>query len=145
MAGDAACFLDPLLSTGVHLAMYSGMLAAASIASLVRGDVTEDQAPATTSKLPASLSRFLVFVAAFYENRGKIGYFSKAEELTRFQVDPQDMRRAFLNLVSGVEDFADIENTTGRLMGEMSRRILRKSRVAEDEAGHISRSFTGGE
>ena len=36
LAGDAACFLDPLLSTGVHLAMYSGLLAAASIASLVR-------------------------------------------------------------------------------------------------------------
>ena len=60
--------------------------------------------------------RFLVFVAAFYENRGKLGYFRKAEELTRFQTDPQDIKRAFLNLVSGVEDFADIENTTARLM-----------------------------
>ena len=26
LAGDAACFLDPLLSSGVHLATFSGML-----------------------------------------------------------------------------------------------------------------------
>jgi flavin-dependent dehydrogenase len=41
IAGDAACFLDPLLSTGVHLAMYSGMLAATSILAAGHGDVSE--------------------------------------------------------------------------------------------------------
>ena len=33
ITGDAACFLDPLLSTGVHLAMFSAYLAAASLAA----------------------------------------------------------------------------------------------------------------
>ena len=71
MAGDAACFLDPLLSTGVHLAMYSGMLAAASIASLLRGEVTEDQAISYYEQsYRRAYLRFLVFVTAFYENRG---------------------------------------------------------------------------
>src|SRR5690606_1269808 len=37
ISGDAACFLDPLLSTGVHLAMLSGLLSAASICSIDRG------------------------------------------------------------------------------------------------------------
>jgi flavin-dependent dehydrogenase len=32
LVGDAACFLDPLLSTGVHLALYSAINAAAGIA-----------------------------------------------------------------------------------------------------------------
>src|ERR1700739_101486 len=42
MVGDAACFLDPLLSTGIHLATFSGLVAAASIASTLRGEVSED-------------------------------------------------------------------------------------------------------
>jgi flavin-dependent dehydrogenase len=33
--GDAACFIDPLLSTGVHLAMLSGYLAAVSVNTLL--------------------------------------------------------------------------------------------------------------
>src|SRR5579863_7600653 len=44
LVGDAACFVDPLLSTGVHLATHSAMLCAASIASVLRGEVTEQQA-----------------------------------------------------------------------------------------------------
>jgi flavin-dependent dehydrogenase len=31
MIGDAACFLDPLLSTGPHLAMFSALIGAAAI------------------------------------------------------------------------------------------------------------------
>src|SRR5260370_3557535 len=44
MVGDSACFIDPLLSTGVHLATHGSLLAAASIASMLRGEVTEEQA-----------------------------------------------------------------------------------------------------
>ncbi len=44
LAGDAACFLDPLLSTGVHLAMYSATLASAAIVATMRGDVTAGEA-----------------------------------------------------------------------------------------------------
>ena len=53
----------------------------------------------------------------------EIQLLQQAEELTRFETDANDIKRAFQNLVTGVEDFADIENTTARLMGEMSRRI----------------------
>lgn len=44
MCGDAACFLDPLLSSGVHLAMVSSLVAGASIASILKGKVDEDRA-----------------------------------------------------------------------------------------------------
>jgi hypothetical protein len=136
LAGDAACFLDPLLSTGVHLAMYSGMIAAASVASLLRGEVSEKEATTYHEQsYRHAYLRFLVFVAAFYETRGKLGYFHKAEQLSRYDADPGDIKRAFLNLVSGLEDFAEVEHTTSHLMGEMSRRIsenleLRKDKLA---------------
>ena len=40
--GDAACFIDPLLSTGVHMAMLSGFLAAVSINTLL-ADPSQDE------------------------------------------------------------------------------------------------------
>ena len=41
---DAACFLDPLLSTGIHLAFFTGMLTAGSLSSILRQEVTEARA-----------------------------------------------------------------------------------------------------
>jgi flavin-dependent dehydrogenase len=134
MAGDAACFLDPLLSTGVHLAMYSGMLAAASTASTLREDVSEREAMwFYDQSYRTAYLRFLVFIAAFYETRGKTGYYSKAAQLSHFDVDPHNMRRAFLNLVSGLEDVADVEHTTKHLMGEMSRRIRQNLELRQNK------------
>ncbi len=124
MTGDAACFLDPLLSTGVHLAMYSAMIAAASLASILRGEVDEAAAQRYfETSYRQSYTRFLVFVSAFYEARGATGYFTEAERLSHYDVDSTNIRRAFLNLVSGLEDIADAENVTSHLVGEMKRRI----------------------
>lgn len=36
LAGDAACFIDPLFSTGVHLALSSGLMAAALVTSSLK-------------------------------------------------------------------------------------------------------------
>ena len=36
LVGDAACFIDPLFSSGVHLAFMSGMLAAAHITTAIK-------------------------------------------------------------------------------------------------------------
>jgi FAD-dependent halogenase len=41
LVGDAACFVDPVFSTGVHLATYSALLAARSINSALEGDLAE--------------------------------------------------------------------------------------------------------
>lgn len=43
-AGDAAMFVDPLFSTGVHGAVYSGYMAGSAIASCLAGAVTEQDA-----------------------------------------------------------------------------------------------------
>lgn len=39
--GDAACFVDVLLSSGVHLATYAAVLAAQSIKSVLKGELSE--------------------------------------------------------------------------------------------------------
>ena len=39
-----AAFIDPLFSSGVHLAMTGGLSAAASIAASIRGDCPESHA-----------------------------------------------------------------------------------------------------
>src|SRR5262249_37750789 len=44
LVGDAAGFIDPFFSTGVHLALLGGLAAAASIISSRKGEVPEDVA-----------------------------------------------------------------------------------------------------
>lgn len=43
LVGDAACFIDPVFSSGVHLATYSGLLAARSINSTLSGELAEER------------------------------------------------------------------------------------------------------
>ncbi|MCJ1399667.1 hypothetical protein MMC11_002869 [Xylographa trunciseda] len=38
VVGDAGCFIDPFFSSGVHLAMTSGLSAGTTIAASIRGD-----------------------------------------------------------------------------------------------------------
>jgi hypothetical protein len=136
LAGDAACFLDPLLSTGVHLAMYSALLSAASIASILRNEVSEAEAlDYFDSTYRSAYLRLLTFVACFYDAEGKDTYYTKAEELSHFQSGPDTLKRAFLNLVSGLEDIADAEQITSHVLGAMTKRIaenfdLRKDKTA---------------
>ncbi|HVG07976.1 MAG TPA: NAD(P)/FAD-dependent oxidoreductase [Thermoanaerobaculia bacterium] len=148
LCGDAACFLDPLLSTGVHLAMLSALLGAASIASLLRGEVSEPQALSFFEKsYRQAYLRFLVFVSAFYDQgRSKESYFSEAQSLSHYDVERQGLRQAFLNLVSGIEDMSDAEAVTEHLMGEMSRKVgenlrMRQDKVAMAQAGDEQREI----
>jgi hypothetical protein len=139
LVGDAACFLDPLLSSGVHLATYSALLAAASILSLNRSEVAAEEASAyfEMSYRQAYL-RFLVFLSAFYDvGRSKETYFWEAHRLTREDVDVQDLKRAFLKLVTGVKDLTDAQREDPRrvVLEEMTRRVdenlnLRKNKEA---------------
>jgi hypothetical protein len=100
------------------------MLAAASIASHLRAEVSEGEViDWFEQSYRTTYLRYLVFVSAFYQSIGKAGYFKTAEEMSEFDADPANLKRAFLNLVSGLEDFALAEQTTAHLMGEMTRRV----------------------
>lgn len=108
--GDAACFIDPLLSTGVHLATHAAVLAAASLLSTMRGDVTEAEALAFYEQsYRQAYLRLMVIVSGMYQQYdGKQTYFWKAQQLTHHDHDDSAaLNEAFLYVVSGVEDRQD--------------------------------------
>ena len=135
LCGDAACFLDPLLSTGVHLAMLSALLSSAAIAAILRGETSEKEALSFFEKsYRQAYLRFLVFVSVFYDQRrGKESYFREAQHLSRYETDPTRLKQAFLNLVSGLEDLSTTEATTSHLIGEMSRRVAENLTLRKDK------------
>jgi len=112
-AGDSACFLDPLLSTGVHLALYSGMLASASILAIVNGDVEEEQALGFYETLYRNaFNRLFTLVAAVYQQQaGKANYFGLADRLVGEQDETEyervDGAKAFAQLIAGIADVSD--------------------------------------
>ncbi|MEU6223672.1 NAD(P)/FAD-dependent oxidoreductase [Streptomyces sp. NPDC047042] len=112
LSGDAACFLDPLLSTGVHLATYSGMLSAAALSSVLRGDVAEDEAwEFYQTVYRHAYERLLVLVSVFYESyRGKEHHFYNAQRLTQHQRDSLDLQEAFNRIVTGIADMDDAQD-----------------------------------
>ncbi|WP_369409578.1 NAD(P)/FAD-dependent oxidoreductase [Micromonospora carbonacea] len=112
-AGDSACFLDPLLSTGVHLALYSGMLASASILGIVNGDVEEEQAYGFYETLYRNaFERLFTLVAAVYQQQaGKANYFALADRLIgehdEAEFERVDGAKAFAQLIAGLADVSD--------------------------------------
>jgi len=136
LVGDAACFLDPLLSSGVHLATFSAMLAAASISSILCDEVREEEAMSFFQKsYRQAYLRFLVFLSAFYDvNRGKESYFWEAQRLTEEEVSADDLKLAFLKLVTGLKDLSDAKEDTNRLvLEEMTRRIDENLQFRKDK------------
>jgi flavin-dependent dehydrogenase len=106
--GDAACFLDPLLSTGVHLATLSATMAAASLTSVLRNEVTENQASAYFDRgFRHTYLRLLVIVSSLYDIVRKNPLSSeKAQQLSHsdeISVDPKD---APSNFLPGMEDLS---------------------------------------
>ncbi|MET8981862.1 NAD(P)/FAD-dependent oxidoreductase [Streptomyces sp. NPDC004539] len=110
LIGDAAAFLDPLLSTGVHLATFSGMLAAATISSILREEIPEAECRAFfQTAYRQAYERLLLLVSVFYESyRGKESHFFQAQALTRESRQGLRLHDAFLNIVAGTEDLVDV-------------------------------------
>lgn len=69
LVGDAACFLDPVFSSGVLLAMSSAEMAAETIASALsaRGRVDAADFRAMERRRGRAIARFRRFVHGFYE------------------------------------------------------------------------------
>lgn len=63
IVGDAGCFIDPFFSSGVHLAVASGLSAAATICASIKGQCSEYEALQWHSKKVAEgYTRFLLIV-----------------------------------------------------------------------------------
>jgi flavin-dependent dehydrogenase len=110
IVGDAGAFLDPLLSTGVHLAMFSALLAAASIMAVRRQQVDDETASRFYhASFDRTYLRFLIVVSAVYNQYdGKETYFWKAKDMVQDgNLLPDDLMAPFLHVVTGQADFSD--------------------------------------
>jgi halogenation protein CepH len=124
LAGDAACFIDPVFSSGVHLATYSGLLAARSINTALRGGVDETASFAEfEARYRREYARFHDFLVAFYDmHQDENSYFWNARKVTD-------------NVVSDLESFVELvaggASNEGALLG--STPYVDKRRSAFEE------------
>jgi halogenation protein CepH len=105
LAGDAACFIDPVFSTGVHLACLSGLLAADCLEDVLAGRRTVAAAfPVYDASYRNAFERYRRFLVYFYNHHSAAdSYFWQARKL----VDPEgalEPREAFVRLISGTSD-----------------------------------------
>jgi hypothetical protein len=102
LVGDAACFVDPLFSSGVHLALMSGVLAAAYVTSAFKDRALAEAAKAVYQDLYyQEYHHFRELAQLFYSsNRTVDSYFWEARRLLGAEKDPSP-RRAFIRAVAG--------------------------------------------
>jgi flavin-dependent dehydrogenase len=120
LVGDAACFLDPLLSTGVHLAQYSAMIAAASIISVSKGEVTESEGWGFFEYVyRRAYTRMLVLVSRMYERyQGADDYFWNAQKLVHEKTRQQEPMRDFTDIIAGMTDIREAEQVDTRVLNQ---------------------------
>ncbi len=133
LVGDAACFVDPLFSSGVHLALGSATLAANYVKSALEEPKTREQA----AQLYESLYRkqydyFHLTAQLFYgTNRSADSYFWEARRI--LGEDGTTPREAFVRVVSGQPpqgyERAVIEH--GELPPEIEAEVRRRDDRAE--------------
>jgi halogenation protein CepH len=104
LAGDAACFIDPVFSTGVHLACLSGYLAAHTLESLRAGSNAEAALAEYDARYRAAFQRYLQFLYFFYDHHADPdSYFWTARKILNPEL-PLEARTAFVRLMSGTGD-----------------------------------------
>jgi halogenation protein CepH len=109
LAGDAACFIDPVFSTGVHLACLAGLLAADALEEALCG---RRAAAAVIADYDAAyrraFERYRRFVTFFYNHHADPdSYFWQARKLVDFD-GSLELREAFVRLVAGTGDISDV-------------------------------------
>jgi flavin-dependent dehydrogenase len=102
LAGDAACFVDPLFSSGVHLAMMSGVLAAAYAATALKDpELAEAAGDAYQELYFKEYSHFRELARLFYSsNLASEGYFWEARRLLERE-ENYSPRHSFIQAVAG--------------------------------------------
>jgi halogenation protein CepH len=101
LIGDAACFIDPVFSSGVHLATYGALLAARSINTCLAGELDEARCfEEFELRYRREYGNFYQFLLGFYDmHQDEESYFWKARDVLRSE---ESTNEAFVRLVSGV-------------------------------------------
>jgi len=102
LVGDTACFIDPVFSSGVHLATYGALLAARSINTCLRGELDEEACFAEFEmRYRREYGVFYEFLLGFYEmHHDEDSYFWQARKV--LNVESNSGKEAFVQLVAGL-------------------------------------------
>lgn len=106
LVGDAACFVDPVFSTGVHLATYSALLAARSINTCLEGSIDEARCfEEFEHRYRAEFNNIFGFLLVIYDmNHDKDSYFWNARKIVNTE---EVANQAFVRLVAGMSTTGD--------------------------------------
>ncbi len=137
LVGDAACFVDPLFSSGVHLALGSASLAATYVSSALNDPATRVQAAQAYQALyEKQYNYFHLTAQLFYgTNRTADSYFWEARRIFGDQLGDgaATPREAFVRVVGGQPphgyERAVIER--GELPEEIAVEVARRDQWAE--------------
>jgi halogenation protein CepH len=100
LVGDAACFIDPVFSSGVHLTTYAALLAARTVNTVLRGGMDERECHIEfESRYRHEYVAFYDFLVGFYDMlQDEDSYFWSARKVLGTDEDPS---QAFVRLVAG--------------------------------------------
>ena len=106
LIGDAACFIDPVFSSGVHLATYSALLAARSINSILTDGMDEARCFGEFEKrYRREFRNFYEFLTAFYDmHQNEDSYFWRARKVLHSE---KSIEESFVTLVAGGSSLYD--------------------------------------
>ncbi|HEV7735341.1 MAG TPA: tryptophan 7-halogenase [Candidatus Binatia bacterium] len=143
MAGDAACFIDPVFSTGVHLASMAGLLGARAVSTILAGEAPEDVAlTAYEAAYRGAFERYLRFLTFFYDhNADPDSYFWQARSILTHAAEDLDARTSFVRLMSGGGDWHVLPEQVGRENARWAEAI-RHGRVGALPGGDVLRVST---
>ncbi|HEY2594786.1 MAG TPA: NAD(P)/FAD-dependent oxidoreductase, partial [Chloroflexota bacterium] len=130
LVGDAACFVDPLFSSGVHLALTSGILAAAFVTSALADSTIAEAAGAMYQEhYYRQYGHFRQLAELFYQsNRTIDSYFWEARRILGESEDTTP-REAFIRAVAGQPPFGYERVVLDR--GKAPEQFLRQLRSIE--------------
>lgn len=101
LVGDAACFIDPVFSSGVHLSTYSGLLAARSVNTCLREELSEEQSFSEFERRYLREYRYFYdFLISFYDmDQDLDSYYWSARKVLN---SAEASNEAFVRLVGGM-------------------------------------------
>ncbi|KAF7370107.1 Sulochrin halogenase [Mycena sanguinolenta] len=123
IVGDAGAFIDPYLSSGVHLAISSGLSAAASICASMKGEYSEEDAIRFHhAKVHTSYTRFVLIIRSVYE------HIRSQAATTLSGADEDNFDRAFEQFKPVIQ--GNIDAGTNMTEGDRARLVEFYSRYA---------------
>jgi flavin-dependent dehydrogenase len=136
LCGDAACFIDPLFSTGVHLALSSGLMAAAYVVTALRDpELAEAAGPVYESLYARQYSHFRELARLFYaSNRTIESYFWEVRRI--LDDDSLTPREAFIRATAGqsVKGYERVVLERGELPREFADAVHGLEKAHADRA-----------